>query len=458
MAEIKAPQEERTYDEHPLYRTAMRQLADGDEAGAVDKLRRLSQLYPQEKAIQDQIVRIELRATLASQEPVPQDRSQPAPMLRTIVTVLFAITACIVLVASFALVYDRLVRPLNQTGQQHRQLESMWQEGQQRLEAGDWAGAREIFEAILTETPGDPAAQAAIQQIEQQEALAQRYVDALSAQQQGDWQTALATLNEIQSASPDYRDVQQRIENLQEIKELETTWQQAQGLIQAGDLTGALSALVQIRTRNPDFRRSDVEEQLYQIYLSLANTQIAQASGDPENLRQAVGYLDQALALRPADYSLIEERRLAVEFVAGFEAANQGDWASAATHWESVYTAKPDYQGGVLDGLLRDAYPQAARQLIAEANGAVPLLRRAIAYLGQVLLWQPDNQELAQERHWAAEYVAGAEALNENAWDRAIVHWGPIYAVRPDYQNGRLEELLRVACANSSANSSLCPP
>ena len=451
-----ASTESEPYNEHPLYRTAMKRLAEGDEAGAVEKLRRLTRLYPEEKAIEDQIVRIELRATLAPQQQVRQDRSQPTPILRTTMIILLSLTACIVLIAGFALAYDRFVRPLNEVDPAE-ELEALRQEGRQRLEAGDWASARTTFVTILTQVPGDPEAQAALEQIEQQEALAQLYVDALSAQKQGDWQTALATLNQIEAQSPGYRDVPQRIADLQQVEYLETIWQQAQELVQAGDLQAALGILIQIRTQNPDFRRADVEEQLYQIYVALAQGQLSQANGSLDALRQAIGYLDAALALRPADRALIEERRLARQFVAGFEAAAQGDWDNAVAHWEAVHSTRPDYQGGVLEEELRKAYPLAARQLIATANGAVPRLRRAIAYLEQALVWQPGDQSLVEDRHLASEYIAGAEALSENAWDRAIIHWGPIYALRPDYQGGRLEELLRLACANSSTpDATLC--
>jgi len=201
-----ASTESEPYNEHPLYRTAMKRLAEGDEAGAVEKLRRLTRLYPEEKAIEDQIVRIELRATLAPQQQVRQDRSQPTPILRTTMIILLSLTACIVLIAGFALAYDRFVRPLNEVDPAE-ELEALRQKGRQRLEAGDWAGARTTFVTILTQVPGDPEAQAALEQIEQQEALAQLYVDALSAQKQGDWQTALATLNQIEAQSPGYRDV-----------------------------------------------------------------------------------------------------------------------------------------------------------------------------------------------------------------------------------------------------------
>jgi hypothetical protein len=57
---------------------------------------------------------------------------------------------------------------------------------------------------------------------------------------------------------------------------------------------------------------------------------------------------------------------------------------------------------------------------------------------------------MAEERRLATEFVAGAEASGEGDWLVAIVHWGPIYLVRPDYQNGVLKSQLREACAKSA--------
>jgi tetratricopeptide (TPR) repeat protein len=253
--------------------------------------------------------------------------------------------------------------------------------------------------------------------------------------------------------------VQQRIADLEEQAALEAAWLQSESYIQAGDWLGAIGTLTQIRGQNPSFRRAQVEEQLYQVYAQIARELIAQANGSVDTLRQAVGYLDSALALRPTQKDLLEERRLAYEFVAGEDAWAKQDWASAAAHWETVYATRPDYQGGVLRDKLRQAYPLAARQLIAEAQGRVSLLNQAVAYLDQALLAQPDNQELVEERQLLLEFIAGAQAFEQRAWDIAISHWGAIYLVRPAYQDGALEEQLRLACQRSSEpDESLCPP
>jgi hypothetical protein len=437
----------------------MKQLAKGDEAGAVDKLRRLTELYPREMALRDQLVRLELRTTLLAQSEAASQRRGPSPALRTLVYVLFALTIGAVILFGVAVAYDQFKPTPPVVDLQATQVfNSLRQEAQQRMTAGDWPGARTAYEAVLTQMPGDATAEAALEQIDQYEALDQQYVDALLAQQSDDWKTALELLRQISAERPGYRDVEQRIQNLEELDALETSWTEAQKLITAEDWPGSISLLIEIRTRNPDFHRSEVEEQLYRAYTQMANLQIAEANGNLDLLRQAIGYLNQALRLRPADQDLIEERRLAVEFVAGFEALDQQDWAATVDHWEQVQSARPDYQGGVLEGYLRQAYPQAAGQLITEAKGNLSLLRRAIGYLDRALAFQPGDPQLASEQQQAVEYVAGAEAFAQGKWDEAIAHWGPLYAAHPDYQGGVLEANLRSACASgSSSATALCP-
>jgi tetratricopeptide (TPR) repeat protein len=459
MAESKEPPDKVSFQEHPLYREAMQQMAAGDSTEATAKLRQLAELFPQEQLLRDLLVRTQLRATLTSSGPAPAVHSTPAPPLRRLVLLLLVITVGLVGVAGFAAAYDRLVHSSQVDRQQELHINALRQDGQLRLEAGDWARAQQAFQQVLTLVPGDPTAEAAISFSQQQEALAQQYMDAFAAQQRGDTQTALNLLRSIEAQSPGYRDVAQRIKDVEELAALEAAWQQSEGLIQAGDWPGAIAILSQIRLQNPAFRRAQVEEQLYQLYAQTARQQLAQANGSEEVLRQAVDSLDQALALRPTQQDLVEERRLAAALVAGADAAAQGDWADAVARWEPVYAARPDYQGGVLRARLNEAYPQAAKQLIAQANGNASLLRQALAYLDKALAVQPDSQDLSEERRLVTEFLAGAEAFAQENWDLAISHWGAIYTTRPAYQNGVLKNDLRQACANSPApNKALCPP
>jgi len=444
----------------------MDDLAAGDEATAVAKLKLLAALYPKEQTLQDLAVRVDLKVALAvssdeatTRERVPVPHGQPTRSLRTLLLLFLMLAAGLVGIAGFIIGYDLMVRPVREAKETEIALESVRQSGQLRLEAGDWAGARESFEALLRMEPGNPTAQAGIEYSLQREALDGQYANALAAEQAGDWQGALQALQAIQSQDPAYPGIAERIAKLQDRVAIEATLQEAQALIQAGDWLGAVSALTRVRSQDPEFRQAEVEGQLYQAYLQVALPQLAQANGNVDQIRQAIEYLDRALALRPTDAQYGEERRRAGRFVTGADAFARQDWEAAVVAWEPIYAARPDYQGGVLRDNLRQAYPQAARQLIARASGSVGLLKQAIRYLAQAAALDPDNVELAEERRLATEFVAGAEAFAREDWLAAVAHWGPIYQVRSDYQNGVLRTRLREACAKSTApDPTYCKP
>jgi hypothetical protein len=314
--------------------------------------------------------------------------------------------------------------------------------------------------AILSsETPGDPRIDETLALINQRQAWADLYADALLHKEWGDWQTAYDLARQIPPESPNYNLAQRLIEETQELADLEAAWQDVQGQIAAENWQGAISNLIWIRTQNPEFRRTEVEDQLYLANERLARQLVDQAGGNPESLRAAVIYFDQALTLQPNNRELIDERKLAVGFVAGSDALGRGDWVAVVTSWEPVYAARPDYQGGMLAQRLEEAYPQAARQLIDQANGSERQLDQALGYLDKALVSQPENEELREERHLIVEYLSGLEAFRLEDWDLAIAYWGPIHTAYPGYQNGALEDKLRLACTSSSSpDETYCVP
>jgi tetratricopeptide (TPR) repeat protein len=376
-----------------------------------------------------------------------------------VVLTLLVITVCMVALAGFSAAYHQFVYIPGLAREQEQTIESLRRVGQTRMAAGDWSGARETWTAVLTELGSDSEAETAIAFIDQQEALDQQYVDAVAAQQQGDIETALAIYRQIEAQNPGYRDVRQRIERLEELQNLEALWQQSEAAIQAGDWERTIDLLTQIRAQDPSFRGDQVEQQLYQVYAQRARELIAQANGSVDILGQAVTNLDEALALRPTDQNLIEERRLTVGFLAGADAFAQEHWAKAVAHWEEVYAAQPGYQDWILTGYLDQAYPKAAIELLAGANGNVSQLTRASRYLDLALASRPGDQNLLDERQLVNDFLAGSEAYAQANWDLAIVRWGTIYAVRPGYQGGALRERLLEACQQSeSPDETICPP
>jgi tetratricopeptide (TPR) repeat protein len=402
---------------------------------------------------------VQLMATLDGGGKARAEHGTAPQVLRNILVLLLVVTLVLVGIAAFAAAYNSYVLIPRREQEQRRALDSERQSCQALLNAGDWAGATGCFEQFLSKVPGDTTALAGIEKSQQRQELDRLYQDAVTNQQQGNYQAALDLLHQVDASSPGYLDVQQRILAVEKELSINAAWFEAQNVAQAANWTETISLLLQIRGMDGEFHRAEVSDLLFQAYAQLARQQISQANGDLEVLRQARYYLDKALQEKPTNQELIRELGLADNFIAGFEASASGDWIGAVVHWEAILAVQPDYQGGVVQDPLRQAYPKAARQLIDQANGSVGLLRQAIDYLNKALVTQPDNQELTEERRLASEYVAGAEAATLEKWNEAIAHWGAIYTTRPDYQNGALENRLRQACASAATpDAALCPP
>ena len=449
------------FEKHPLYDEAMQKARSGEEDGAIAALRRLAELYPEEQFINDLLLRFQLRTTFSTEEHISVDHAQGAPALRTMVLLMLAVTACLVIITAGIALYTRgyLDFILPDAGTPSSDTDILWSNVERRLEAGDLSGVREFLNFLELEVPGDPRIEETRQRVNLLQSWADLYTDAVAAKERGDWQAALDLAYQIPEESPNHDRAQRLIQEVQDMAVLEDAWQEVQNLIQAEDWQSAISTLNWIRAQNSAFRRVEIEDLLYQIHVRVARELLDTAYGNLDLLRQAISHLSEALALRPTERELIEEKDLAVGFVAGAEAFARGDWVAAVERWEKVYDENPDYQGSALERNLFDAYPSAAKQLISESKGSERLLYQALGYLDQALSIQPDDEELLEERHLVTEYLKGLEAYRQENWDLAIAQWGPIHALRPSFLGGVLEEKLGSACASSeSPDATFCLP
>ncbi len=458
-AEQVVAENEMAYTQHRLYSTAVQKMADGDDAGAVEALERLSKLYPEEKDLQSLLLRVQLRATFGGGDYIPVEHAPPKPVLRNLVLILLAVTVLMVVVAAGTAGYRQIIVPRRDAQQREAYLQSLWDDARSRLEAGDLVGARQALEELRAELPDNPEVDNLLQVVDQRQGWEDLYAECVAASNRDEVQLALDLCYRVPPESGKHGAAQLLIQDLQKQADLESAWLEAEALIGAGDLRGAMSTLSWIRSQNPKFRQDQVEERLFDLNRTLALQLIDEAGGNADLLGEATFYLSEALALRPANQDLIDEKNLAVAFVAGAEAFDRGDWASAAAKWEPVFAARPDYQDGALRRRLQEVYPRAAEQLIAEAHGSVRQLSRALVYLDRALEFDPGNEALLQEKDLITKYLEGLEAYSSERWDLAIYAWGPVYAVRSSYQGGVLEESLKLACASSeSPDEALCPP
>ncbi|MBN1659323.1 MAG: hypothetical protein JXA93_13040 [Anaerolineae bacterium] len=459
MEEVVEDAEPRVpFREHPLFLDVERQLAEGQDAEAADNLKKLAELYPEEETIRDLEVRAALRSTFSVADSIPVRHRQPGAVLRTLLVFLVLIAGCLTAAAGFALAYDQWVRPNIEMHEQELYIAGLWEEADRRLGAADLSGAREVLQELAGALPGSQEVEEAFRVLAEQESLRNLYESALQKEAEGDRAGALDLLRQLEEISPGYLDVRQRMAQVERAIELEQMWQEAQRLVEAKDWERAITLLTDIRRTAPDFHRDEIDAYLFDAYRLLATQLLDGARGDVGQVEQAIDYLELALALRPGQRDLAEERRLARLYVTGATAYTEKNWAQAVESWQPLHRARPDYQGGIVDTYLYQAYPKAAAELLAGARGAAKPLQQAVDYLEQGLMRSGDDPWALEERSLAIEYLAGLDAFNAGRWDEAIVHWGPIYAVRPSYQDGVLEERLQIACAATEIEFSWCSP
>jgi tetratricopeptide (TPR) repeat protein len=445
--------------EHALYAEAMQALAAGKGAAVVSNLGELADIYPDEPAIRDLMLRMELKTAVAQERELPADHKQAAPALQTALTVLLLLTIGLAGAAGFYVAFQRLVRPIWDANIAAAEIRRTVREIEYFIDGGAWNDAEKtLLELQERQGPGEWIAER-LDYVRRQRQLINLYTEALSLQDVGRLPEALVLYQQTAAIEPDYRDVARRVEDINVRLAIEMDWLAAEDRIQAEDWEEATALLLDIRGRDPTFRPEQVKERLFQIYERLARQSLSGAGGNPDRLREALVYLNGALGERPGHQEFRQQRMLALAYLRGVDAQARGDWVQAVQEWEAAAARDPNYQGGVLATRLREAYPRAARQALATANGSIDRLEQALVYLGRALRDAPDDEGLLQERAMAMAYVEGARAFQAGFWNQAIRYWGPLFAVQPGYQNGVLERNLKQACgASPDPDLAVCAP
>ena len=118
------------------------------------------------------------------------------------------------------------------------------------------------------------------------------------------------------------------------------------------------------------------------------------------------------------------------------------DCSSAITTLTWVRDNHPNYRRVQVQDLLFQCHRRLALELLDSARGDVGAVQEAVTHLDAALKIKPTDQELVAESRLANGYVAGHQAYDLGDWSIAVVRWEPLYAMRPDYQQGALEQKL----------------
>jgi Tol biopolymer transport system component/tetratricopeptide (TPR) repeat protein len=113
---------------------------------------------------------------------------------------------------------------------------------------------------------------------------------------------------------------------------------QAEASYEAEDWVATARTLTQLRALDPEYEQTRVEEMLF---TSLYNAGIHYLEED--NLEVGISYLDQAIALRPLDADVVNQRNLAARYL---DALNYWgvDWELCIERFKAIQAIAPDYK------------------------------------------------------------------------------------------------------------------
>lgn len=198
-------------------------------------------------------------------------------------------------------------------------------------------------------------------------------------------------------------------------RELAQTYETAMSHIERGAWEAALAALRSIRQAAPGYR--DVQHQIERV-----------------------------------------QEKLNPELERIFQEANQlfqlGQWPRAIEQLQFLRQRAPDYKSEAVKDLIVASYMKQAEVALSgpeQQNPAqeIEQLQKAIGFLTQAVDVAPADQDAAAQLELAQAYLAGLEAYQSESWEDVVVHVTSVYAVAPDYANGRAAARLQTAYVRS---------
>jgi len=282
-----------------------------------------------------------------------------------------------------------LIRSLLSANQEQPKLAALYAQGQARLAAQDYEGAVAAFEEILSRSPGDQQAQAALEQARRSRTLDQLYREAQQRISAEDWEGASKKLAAILSLEPAYRDARSLETFVNSRQHLVVLYNEGVHFFEQGDWVAARQRFAEVRDLDSQYRTESVQQYLFLTLLNEGLSLINGPTDSTEVVRQAVNRFGEALRLNPRSEQAQRERRRAVEFLEAHIAFDRGRWEEAINYADSLYSADPNYASGKLVAFIYQCYLELGETYESEGNDRKALL----AYQAAAALPVPDPSE-----------------------------------------------------------------
>ena len=250
----------------------------------------------------------------------------------------------IVAVVAFAALYAEGMLPFVRDARREGRLRNL---GQAYLVAGNYRGAINVFEELLSIVPGDREAEVGLAKA--------YYEEAMGLVVARDWQAALDHLTAVQRVDPNYRDVEDQITVVSRQMQLESLFSRALTAYQAENWPSAIELFMQLQVVDETYRAQEVQRYLFDSHYRFGLDLVATSGANLEQVREAMTHFDEASLLNPADGRPAAERELAETYLEGCDLFNEGYWERAVAALSVVCVARPEYASGRAAQLLCQA-------------------------------------------------------------------------------------------------------
>jgi tetratricopeptide (TPR) repeat protein len=256
----------------------------------------------------------------------------------------------IVAAVAFAALYAEGMLPFVRDARREGRLRNL---GQAYLVAGNYRGAINVFEELLSIVPGDREAEVGLAKA--------YYEEAMTHVASRDWQSALEHFLAVQEVDPNYRDVEDQITVVSRQMQLESLFSRALSAYQAENWVSAIELFMQVRVVDETYRTQEVQRYLFDSHYRFGLDLVATSGANLDQVREAMTHFDEASLLNPADGRPAAERELAETYLEGCDLFDEGYWERAVAALSVVCVARPEYAGGRAAQLLCQARLNMAR-------------------------------------------------------------------------------------------------
>jgi tetratricopeptide (TPR) repeat protein len=429
----------------------MQHLQRGQWDKAITGLEEVLRLSPGHRQAATLLEQARLKASLDRVKPRGK-RVWPTRLVGIGVRMLLSIVLGLALGAGALWIRSRWLQPVRASQEEVRDRAQQLAQAQTYLAEQDYTAAREAFEALLAQTPGDERAQAGLQQLEQEIALDETYGRATGAIARLDWNEALRLLDELSAIDPEYRDVRKLQAVVREQQQLSTLFEEAEGAHGRGDWTAAMGAYESLMDMDPEYQQQEVTDHLSEAYLWQGVDLVEETRGTTKSVQEAVALFRKALAIKPQHPQLVQEVALAQSYLEAEALLAQEDMEGAIARLEWVQEQRPLYAGGKAMAMLEAARALSDEEMVegeADTSTAPSKVSESLSVadiVGQQyagLMRQADQARAAGEHAEAEAYYRRAMAIGVPMSLTPYVRTAAMHAELGDYE--RAVQTIRMA-------------